>query len=423
MAMTEEERELVEEFSRLGEDLRRIEGEVEAELGALDRNKNVVQDFHAVERASNSVSAKLTRCRALLREVQAISEEATREEVFAELCKESSRHARRLEENRIRAREVLGRASVELKRRAAREEREELLGRGHGAMASAKPAARKTELEAAQSLTSSLQRTRQLLAHQLDHTESTMAVMDESGKTLTKVGERYDEHSGLLGKGKHLLTSMERQERLERFLLYAAFVLFLLAVVYVGGKRFFYFAPLHRLVPHRGGKGPTGAARDFPEAMAPPQPPPPPPPQPQQPEQRDAAAEEGGQRGEAAAIDREERADEPPAAREEANAEAAAGEVAEPAAQRKAVEEEEKVVAAGVTGAGSGEPETEGERPPEPSVEPPSPSPAQQQQQQPSGSQRARAGRRVVNKEVEVRRSERLAAIKARGRGGDKSEL
>lgn len=422
MAMTEEERELVEEFSRLGEDLRRIEGEVEAELGALDRNKNVVQDFHAVERASNSVSAKLTRCRALLREVQAISEEATREEVFAELCKESSRHARRLEENRIRAREVLGRASVELKRRAAREEREELLGRGHGAMASAKPAARKTELEAAQSLTSSLQRTRQLLARQLDHTESTMAVMDESGKTLTKVGERYDEHSGLLGKGKHLLTSMERQERLERFLLYAAFVLFLLAVVYVGGKRFFYFAPLHRLVPHRGGKGPTGAARDFPEAMAPPQPPPPPP-QPQQPEQRDAAAEEGGQRGEAAAIDREERADEPPAAREEANAEAAAGEVAEPAAQRKAVEEEEKVVAAGVTGAGSGEPETEGERPPEPSVEPPSPSPAQQQQQQPSGSQRARAGRRVVNKEVEVRRSERLAAIKARGRGGDKSEL
>ena len=422
MAMTEEERELVEEFSRLGEDLRRIEGEVEAELGALDRNKNVVQDFHAVERASNSVSAKLTRCRALLREVQAISEEATREEVFAELCKESSRHARRLEENRIRAREVLGRASVELKRRAAREEREELLGRGHGAMASAKPAARKTELEAAQSLTSSLQRTRQLLARQLDHTESTMAVMDESGKTLTKVGERYDEHSGLLGKGKHLLTSMERQERLERFLLYAAFVLFLLAVVYVGGKRFFYFAPLHRLVPHRGGKGPTGAARDFPEAMAPPQPPPPPP-QPQQPEQRDAAAEEGGQRGEAAAIDREERADEPPAAREEANAEAAAGEVAEPAAQRKAVEEEEKVVAAGVTGAGSGEPETEGERPPEPSVEEPSPSPAQQQQQQPSGSQRARAGRRVVNKEVEVRRSERLAAIKARGRGGDKSEL
>lgn len=422
MAMTEEERELVEEFSRLGEDLRRIEGEVEAELGALDRNKNVVQDFHAVERASNSVSAKLTRCRALLREVQAISEEATREEVFAELCKESSRHARRLEENRIRAREVLGRASVELKRRAAREEREELLGRGHGAMASAKPAARKTELEAAQSLTSSLQRTRQLLARQLDHTESTMAVMDESGKTLTKVGERYDEHSGLLGKGKHLLTSMERQERLERFLLYAAFVLFLLAVVYVGGKRFFYFAPLHRLVPHRGGKGPTGAVRDFPEAMAPPQPPPPPP-QPQQPEQRDAAAEEGGQRGEAAAIDREERADEPPAAREEANAEAAAGEVAEPAAQRKAVEEEEKVVAAGVTGAGSGEPETEGERPPEPSVEPPSPSPAQQQQQQPSGSQRARAGRRVVNKEVEVRRSERLAAIKARGRGGDKSEL
>lgn len=422
MAMTEEERELVEEFSRLGEDLRRIEGEVEAELGALDRNKNVVQDFHAVERASNSVSTKLTRCRALLREVQAISEEATREEVFAELCKESSRHARRLEENRIRAREVLGRASVELKRRAAREEREELLGRGHGAMASAKPAARKTELEAAQSLTSSLQRTRQLLARQLDHTESTMAVMDESGKTLTKVGERYDEHSGLLGKGKHLLTSMERQERLERFLLYAAFVLFLLAVVYVGGKRFFYFAPLHRLVPHRGGKGPTGAVRDFPEAMAPPQPPPPPP-QPQQPEQRDAAAEEGGQRGEAAAIDREERADEPPAAREEANAEAAAGEVAEPAAQRKAVEEEEKVVAAGVTGAGSGEPETEGERPPEPSVEPPSPSPAQQQQQQPSGSQRARAGRRVVNKEVEVRRSERLAAIKARGRGGDKSEL
>ena len=76
-----------------------------------------------------------------------------------------------------------------------------------------------------------------------------------------------------------------------------------------------------------------------------------------------------------------------------------------------------------MTGAGSGEPETEGERPPEPSVEPPSPSPAQQQQQQPSGSQRARAGRRVVNKEVEVRRSERLAAIKARGRGGDKSEL
>ena len=61
---------------------------------------------------------------------------------------------------------------------------------GHGAMASAKPAARKTELEAAQSLTSSLQRTRQLLARQLDHTESTMAVMDESGKTLASASSR-----------------------------------------------------------------------------------------------------------------------------------------------------------------------------------------------------------------------------------------
>ena len=78
--------------------------------------------------------------------------------------------------------------------------------------------------------------------------------MDESQATLTKVNETYGEHSGLLKTGKRLLTSLENQEKLERFLLYLFFGIFLLVVAYIVSKRFLFFAPVHKLLLHKYNK-------------------------------------------------------------------------------------------------------------------------------------------------------------------------
>ncbi|QDZ25019.1 hypothetical protein HOP50_15g75600 [Chloropicon primus] len=281
--MAIEDDDLLEEARGLDRDLVKVLGEVEEDLDAFLATQPTTSspsspsfDARGIEEAATRVNGKLGKARQQLRELQILSEEAEKEDVFQELCKVVSDHKRRLEMNRSKAKDVLHNASLAMKHEAAKREREELLGRGvgPGKVGAARPS--RTELEAAEKVTSSLQKTRQLLVRQLDHTGSTLGLMDESEQTLSKVNEKYSEQTGLLGRGKHLLTSMENQEKFERFLLYFCFCLFLLAVVYVGGKRVFYFAPVHKLVPGREGAkvGDDGKAIEVP---SPPPPAPPPP--------------------------------------------------------------------------------------------------------------------------------------------------
>jgi len=261
------EASLREEAKRLDEELSRAQDDVERDLDAFFRASPSGSAIREVQQASNKVNGKITRIREQLRELQILSEEAEEEDVFAELCKAVSDQKRRLERNRDAARRVFTSASAALKRQVARQEREELLGR---APAAPRPKQAETsEVQAAQNITESLQKTRQLLARQVDHTQSTLGIMDESQATLSKVNETYGAHSGLLKTGKKLLTAIENQEKLERFLLYFCFALFLLAVVYVGGKRFLYFAPLHKALSK--GKTATPKAAGPTPAATPPQ--------------------------------------------------------------------------------------------------------------------------------------------------------
>ena len=261
------EASLREEAKRLDEELSRAQDDVERDLDAFFRASPSGSAIREVQQASNKVNGKITRIREQLRELQILSEEAEEEDVFAELCKAVSDQKRRLERNRDAARRVFTSASAALKRQVARQEREELLGR---APAAPRPKQAETsEVQAAQNITESLQKTRQLLARQVDHTQSTLGIMDESQATLSKVNETYGAHSGLLKTGKKLLTAIENQEKLERFLLYFCFALFLLAVVYVGGKRFLYFAPLHKALskgktatPKAAGPTPAATRRE-----------------------------------------------------------------------------------------------------------------------------------------------------------------
>ena len=212
------EASLREEAKRLYEELSRAQDDIERDLDAFFRASPSGSAIREVQQASNKVNGKITRIREQLPELQILSEEAEEEDVFAELCKAVSDQKRRLERNRDAARRVFTSASAALKRQVARQEREELLGR---APAAPRPKQAETsEVQAAQNITESLQKTRQLLARQVDHTQSTLGIMDESQATLSKVNETYGAHSGLLKTGKKLLTAIENQEKLERFLLY-----------------------------------------------------------------------------------------------------------------------------------------------------------------------------------------------------------
>ena len=250
MMVMAEEALLRDEALQLDGDLSELQDAVERELSSLSSASSLTSSSSSIrglELASNEINGKISRMRVLLRELQTLSEEAEAEDVFKELCVAVSKQKRRLEENRARAKETFTKAGERLKRNVARDERDQLLGRNRGL-----PREReRDELQAAEKVTSSLQKTRQMLARQLDHTESTLGIMDESHATLSKVNETYGEHTGLLNTGKRLLTAMENQERRERFLLYVCFGLFLLVVAYIVAKRFAFFAPVHKLLPAR----------------------------------------------------------------------------------------------------------------------------------------------------------------------------
>jgi hypothetical protein len=242
---------LEEEAEILNSDLSALQGEVEKGLRSMQATEST--SIQAIEDASKKINGRIGKIRVMLRELEALSEEAGEDELFKSLAKKVSDQKRRLEGNRDGAKRTFSEAGRRLKAHVAKTEREELLGRSpQKAKASGGGAFKnKDELQAAEKVTSSLQKTRQLLARQLDHTESTLGIMDDSQATLSKVNETYGEHSGLLRTGKRLLNSLESQEKLERFLLYLCFCFFLLVVAYIVSKRFLFFAPVHKLLLHK----------------------------------------------------------------------------------------------------------------------------------------------------------------------------
>ncbi|KAK8448698.1 hypothetical protein SEVIR_7G085151v4 [Setaria viridis] len=123
-------------------------------------------------------------------------------------------------------------------RKAAQEERELLLGGGEESTIRRRNLQTKTGMtSAAESITESLRRSRQMMVQEVERSASTLATFDESTSVLRKAEGEYQGHRSLLSRTRGLLSTMQRQDVLDRVILTAGFIIFSLAVLYVVSRR------------------------------------------------------------------------------------------------------------------------------------------------------------------------------------------
>ncbi|KAM7488417.1 hypothetical protein LguiB_025901 [Lonicera macranthoides] len=123
-------------------------------------------------------------------------------------------------------------------RKAAQEERELLLGAGEESTIRRRNLQTKAGMtSAAESITESLRRTRQLMVQEVERSGSTLMTFEESTGVLKKAESEYKGHRSLLMRTRNLLSTMQRQDVLDRVILVTGFLLFSLAVLYVVSKR------------------------------------------------------------------------------------------------------------------------------------------------------------------------------------------
>ncbi|CAL4896587.1 unnamed protein product [Urochloa decumbens] len=90
---------------------------------------------------------------------------------------------------------------------------------------------------AAESITESLRRSRQMMVQEVERSASTLATFDESTSVLQKAEGEYQGHRSLLMRTRGLLSTMQRQDVLDRVILTIGFIIFSLAVLYVVSRR------------------------------------------------------------------------------------------------------------------------------------------------------------------------------------------
>ncbi|KAG4990258.1 hypothetical protein JHK87_023715 [Glycine soja] len=122
-------------------------------------------------------------------------------------------------------------------RKAAQEERELLLGGGEESTVRRRNLQTKAGMtSAAESITESLRRTRQLMVQEVERNTSTLMTLDESTGVLKKAESEYKGHRSLLMRTRNLLSTMQRQDVIDRVIIGVGFLLFSLAVLYVVSK-------------------------------------------------------------------------------------------------------------------------------------------------------------------------------------------
>lgn len=123
-------------------------------------------------------------------------------------------------------------------RKTAQEERELLLGGGGESTIRRRNLQTKAGISlAAESITDSLRRTRQLMVQEVERSASTLMTFEESTGVLKKAESEYKGHRSLLMRTRNLLSTMQRQDIIDRVILIVGFLLFSCAVLYVVSKR------------------------------------------------------------------------------------------------------------------------------------------------------------------------------------------
>ncbi|XP_025791477.1 uncharacterized protein LOC112872628 isoform X3 [Panicum hallii] len=101
-------------------------------------------------------------------------------------------------------------------RKAAQEERELLLGGGEESTIRRRNLQTKAGMtSAAESITESLRRSRQMMVQEVERSASTLATFDESTSVLRKAEGEYQGHRSLLMRTRGLLSTMQRQDVLD----------------------------------------------------------------------------------------------------------------------------------------------------------------------------------------------------------------
>lgn len=123
-------------------------------------------------------------------------------------------------------------------RKAAQQERELLLGGGEESTIRRRNLQTKAGMtSAAESITESLRRTRQLMVQEVERSANTLVTFEESTGVLKKAETEYKGHRSLLMRTRQLLTTMRRQDVIDRVILVIGFLVFVSAVLYVVSKR------------------------------------------------------------------------------------------------------------------------------------------------------------------------------------------
>lgn len=123
-------------------------------------------------------------------------------------------------------------------RKAAQKERELLLGGGGESTIRRRNLQTKVGMtSAAESITESLRRTRQLMVQEVERSAGTLMTVEESTGVLRKAESEYKGHRSLLMRTRNLLSTMQRQDVIDRLIIALGFFLFTCAVLYVVSKR------------------------------------------------------------------------------------------------------------------------------------------------------------------------------------------
>ncbi|XP_075498292.1 uncharacterized protein LOC142536816 [Primulina tabacum] len=123
-------------------------------------------------------------------------------------------------------------------KKAVQQERELLLGGGEESTTRRRNLQTKAGMtSAAESITESLRRTRQLMVQEVERSASTLITFEESTGVLRKAETEYKGQRSLLSRTRNLLSTMQRQDVIDRVILLLGFLIFSLAVLYVVSKR------------------------------------------------------------------------------------------------------------------------------------------------------------------------------------------
>ncbi|XP_031486564.1 uncharacterized protein LOC116255012 isoform X2 [Nymphaea colorata] len=123
-------------------------------------------------------------------------------------------------------------------RKAAQAERELLLGGGEESTIRRRNLQTKAGMtSAAESITESLRRTRQLMVQEVERSANTLMTFDNSTSVLRKAEGEYKGHRSLLMRTRNLLSTMQRQDIIERIILVVGFLFFASVVLYIFTKR------------------------------------------------------------------------------------------------------------------------------------------------------------------------------------------